>query len=91
MDNELIADINASKGKSVISGANSSTRKEENKKRKKGNLTSIDKEVNSSRMRLEKRLLNPKNLNRIGSILDGIERRLNFEKFHHNFDYALQS
>ena len=90
LDTELIADINASSGKRVIS---SDANKEADKKRKSssGNLINVNKELNSSRRRLEKRLLAPKNLNKLGSILDGIERRRNQEKFHHYFAYALQS
>jgi hypothetical protein len=91
LDEELIADINASSGKNLIR-TNSTKKEADNKKRKKnGNLVNVAKAENTSRMRLEKRLLCPKNMNKIGSILDNIERRQNYEKFHHNFHYALQS
>lgn len=87
-DKELIADINAATGQNLIGNDKD---KKDKKRKKGGNLTSIKSEQNTSRSRLEKILLKPKNINKIGSILDGIERRLNHEKFHHNFSYALQS
>ena len=97
-DEELLADISAATGRDiqVLSSTNSnSSNVNNNKKRKsnksKGNLTDTSKEENTSRKRLEKKLLNPKNLAKIGSILDSIERRQNYERFHHSFTYALQS
>jgi hypothetical protein len=89
LDTELIADINAATGKNIISTKESI--KNESKKRKSGNLTNLTKEENASRKRLEKMLLNPKQLNKVGSILDSIERRQHYEKFQHKFNYALQS
>jgi hypothetical protein len=91
LDRELIADINASSGAAASLIQTSESKKGERRKRKSGNLTSVAREENSSRRRLERRLTCPKNLNKIGSILDGIERRQNYAKFHHNFHYALQS
>ena len=90
LDKDLIADINATSGRTVISSASSrKEKKREASKRQRDSLTKLPKET--SRSRLERRLLHPKNLSKIGSILDSIERRQNYEKFHHNFQYALQS
>lgn len=84
-DVELLAEINAATGANLqINGKKSS------KKRKSGNLTDLNNEE-TSRDRLEKRLLDGKSLRRIGSILDAIERKQNYEKFHHNYNYAIQS
>lgn len=88
-DAELIADINAATGRNIqVVGKNG---KFQRKRKSEGNLTDKSKEENTSRKRLEKKLLNPKNLTKIGSILDSIERRQNYERFHHSFNYALQS
>lgn len=86
-DRDLIADINAATGLNLQVVGDKKERK--GAKRKSGELNS--KNENSSRKRLEKRLLHPKNLNKIGSILDSIERRQYYERFHHNFNYALDS
>ena len=88
-DPDLIAEINAAAGTNiqVIDPKN----KRAKKGKKKTNLTDLRTEEETPRKRLERRLLTSKNLNKIGTILDSIEHRLNYEKFHHNFNYALQS
>lgn len=86
-DAELIADINAATGNKLQVVGDKTKKK---KRKNNTNLTDISKEENTTRKRLERKLLDPKNLNRVGSSLDSIERRLNHEKFHHNFNYALQ-
>ena len=89
-DAELIADINAATGKN-IQVVDSSKKRRGKKNNKESKLTDVNKEDDNPRNRLEKRLLTAKNLNKIGTILDSIERRLNHEKFHHNFNYAMQN
>lgn len=83
-DTELLAEINAA------TGLNLNNDKKNGKKRKNGNLTDVKKAV-SSQERLKKKLLDSKSLRKIGSILDAVEKRRNYEKFHHNYNYAIQS
>lgn len=90
-DAELIADINAATGSNIQVLDKNGKSKEKRKRKSGGNLTDVAKEDNTTRKRLERRLLDPKNLNKIGSILDSIERRTYHERFHHNYNYALQS
>ncbi|CAF1031317.1 unnamed protein product [Brachionus calyciflorus] len=84
-DAELLADINAATGLNL-----EPSDKKKAKKRKSGNLTELNKQE-TTRERLERRLLDVKSLRRIGAVLDAIERKQNYEKFHHNYNYALQS
>jgi hypothetical protein len=84
-DLELIADINAATGNKI--NTNVKNRKGTNQKR--SNITNLKKEANTTKSRLEKKLLNPKQLNKIGSIMESIERKQYYEKFHHNFNYSL--
>lgn len=88
-DRELIADINAATGLN-LQVVESRADKKKNK-RKSGDTAAAIRENTTTRSKLEKRLLNPKNLAKIGSILDSIERRQYHERFHHNFNYALDS
>lgn len=91
-DPELIAEINAATGKNIqVIDPNNKKRKGNKKKSQQGNLTDLSKETESPRERLERRLFNTKNLNKVGSILDSIERRLHHEKFHHNFNYSINT
>lgn len=87
-DPELIADINAATGQNIQVVDPKKKRKTLNKK-SKSNLTDLSKETESPRERLERRLFTAKSLNKVGSILDSIERRLYHEKFHHNFNYSI--
>lgn len=88
-DAELIADINAATGLNLqVVGDKSRKRKSGDGEGKSG-LSS--KKEKSKRKSLERKLLNPKNMSKIGSILDSIERRQHYEKFHHNFNYAFDS
>ena len=84
-DPELIADINANAGKSLIQ-----INKNKRSTKKKSNLTDISQESETPKTRLERRLFTAKSLNKVGAILDSIERRLHNEKFHHNYNYSLQ-
>ena len=88
-DADLIADINANTGQNIeVVG----TKQKRGKKRKiANNLTDLSKEGDSPKKRLEKRFFTAKSLSKVGSILDSIERRQNHEKFHHNFNYSIQS
>ncbi len=86
LDTELINDINAASGKTVIEMGK---KKRQRKGKLKGNLTDIMKEEDTPRKRLERRLFNKKSLNKIGSILDSIEKRLHQSKFHHQYNYSL--
>lgn len=89
-DADLIADINAATGLNLqVVGEKSRGGKRKSGGEGTSGLSS--KKEKSSRKSLEKRLLDPKRLSKIGSILDSIERRQHFEKFHHNFNYALDS
>lgn len=85
-DAELIADINAATGQNLMPVNSKNTRK---RKSRNGNLMDKNEEKNTSRQRLAKRLLNSKNLRKIGSILDSIEQKQNHQKFHHNFNYSI--
>ncbi|RNA35487.1 UV-stimulated scaffold A-like, partial [Brachionus plicatilis] len=84
-DAGLLADINAA------TGLNLTVDNKKAKKRKSGNITDLKKTASSSTERLKKKLLDSKSLRKIGSILDAIETRRNYEKFHHNYNYAIQS
>lgn len=84
-DAGLLADINAA------TGLNLTVDNKKSKKRKSGNITDLKKTASSSTERLKKKLLDSKSLRKIGSILDAIETRRNYEKFHHNYNYAIQS
>ena len=85
-DEELIADINAATGNSIkITSKN----KKGQKNRPDKNITNLKKEANTTKSRLEKKLLDPKQLRKVGSIMESIERRQYNEKFHHNFNYSL--
>ena len=87
-DAELIADINANTGQNIQ--VVSKDKKGRNaKKRKSSNLTDISKEDDIPMVRLEKKLLESKS--RVGYIMDEIERRQYYEKFHHQFNYSLQN
>jgi hypothetical protein len=86
LDTELINDINAASGKTVIEMGK---KKRQRKGKLKGNLTDIMKEEDTPRKRLERRLFNKKSLNKVGSILDSIEKRLHQSKFHHQYNYSL--
>ena len=91
-DPELIAEINAATGRNIqVIDPNNKKRKGNKKKSQQGNLTDLSKETESPRERLERRLFTAKNLNKVGSILDSIERRLHHEKFHHNFNYSINT
>lgn len=83
-DSELLAEINAQ------TGLNLTANTEKKKKRKNVNLADLKKST-TSRERLKKKLLDSKSLKKIGSILDAIETKRNYSKFHHNYNYALQS
>lgn len=84
LDNELINEINAARGKKVIEMG-----KKKRGKKTKGNLTDINQEEESPRRRLERRLFTKKSLNKVGSILDAVEKRLHQSKFHHQYNYSL--
>lgn len=91
-DPDLIADINAATGQNIqVIDPNNKRRRGNHKKAKQGNLTCLSKETESPRERLERRLFTAKNLTKVGSILDSIERRLHHEKFHHNFNYSINT
>lgn len=81
-DSELLAEINAETGLNLAVDLKKT-------KRKNGNLTDMKKSTISTE-RLKKKLLDSKSLKKIGSILDAIEKRRNYNKFHHNYNYALQ-
>lgn len=85
MDRDLINDINAAAGKTVIEP----DKKKKGKRKSKSNLTDLAKEEDSPRKRLERRLFTKKSLNKVGSLLDNIEQRLNSAKFHHQYNYSL--
>ena len=87
-DAALIADINAATGLN-IQPVESKDSKKRGQKRKRGNLAAKDVEENTPRKRLEKRLFNAKNLQKVGSILDSIERRQHHDKFHHSYSYSM--
>jgi UV-stimulated scaffold protein A len=90
-DPDLIADINAATGQNIqVIDPNKKNKRGLNKKRT-ANLTNLSKEIETPRQRIAKRLFTSKNLSKVGSILDSIERRLHHEKFHHNFNYSLNS
>jgi UV-stimulated scaffold protein A len=84
-DRAFLADIEAQTGKDL----GSSGLKSKRKSKKNGNLTNLNKVDDSPRKRLEKLLCNTKSLNRIGSLLDNIERKQHYDKFHHNFSYSI--
>jgi UV-stimulated scaffold protein A len=88
-DEQLIADINASTGKNIKIIENKKKPSKGNRSKKATNLTDLNKLEDTARSRLEKRLFNSKNLKKVGSILDSIERRLHYEKYHHNYNYAI--
>ena len=89
-DAALIAEINAAKGLNIQPVESKEEKKKKAQKRKRGgNLTAKDADENTPRKRLAKRLFNSKNLQKVGSILDSIERRQHHEKFHHNFSYSI--
>lgn len=90
-DAELIADINAATGLSLQVVGDKSNRRGGKRKSGEGASGLSSKKEKSTRNSLTRKLLNPKNLSKIGSILDSIERRQHMEKFHHNFNYALDS
>ena len=91
-DPDLIADINASTGLNIqVIDPKNKKRRGWKKKETKSNLTNLAKETETPRERLERRLFTTKNLNKVGSILDSIEKRLNHEKFHHNFNYSINT
>ncbi len=83
MDQDLINDINAAAGKKLIE----TDKKRSRRKSKQSNLTDISKE--SPRKLLVNRLFTQKSLNKVGSILDSIEQRINSSKFHHQYNYSL--
>ena len=87
LDNDLINDINAAAGKKVIESPGKKKRK--GKGKLKGNLTNITKSEDNPRSRLERRLFTAKSLNKVGSILDSVERRIHSSKFHHQYNYSL--
>lgn len=91
-DPDLIADINASTGLNIqVIDPKNKKRRGWKKKETKSNLTNLAQETETPRERLERRLFTTKNLNKVGSILDSIEKRLNHEKFHHNFNYSINT
>lgn len=90
-DADLIADINAATGLNLQVVGEKSSRKRKSGGEAGASSGLSSKKERSTRKSLEKRLLDPKRLSKIGSILDSIERRQHFEKFHHNFNYALDS
>lgn len=91
LDLDLINDINMAAGKKVIENPDLKKKKKgKNKGKIKGNLTNITKmEDDSPRKRLERRLFTAKGLNKVGSILDTIEQRINSSKFHHQYNYSM--
>ncbi len=86
LDTDLINDINAANGKTIIE---TGKKKKQRKGKLKGNLTDITKEEDTPRKRLEQRLFNKKSLNKVGAILDTIEKRIHHSKFHHQYNYSL--
>jgi len=88
-DSELIADINANIGKNIE--VINSEKSKRCKKRKISNLTDLSKEGDSPKKRIEKKFFTAKSLQKIGTILDSIEMKHNHDKFHHNFNYSIQS
>ena len=90
-DAELIADINANTGQNIEAVASGKSKRGGRKRKIASTLTDLSKEGDSPKKRLEKRFFTSKSLNRVGSILDSIERRHNEAKFHHNFNYSIQS
>ena len=91
-DAALIADINASSGGTLnvkVVGDKAAS-KRGGRGKKASTLTNVKKEATRTpRARLEKKILNRKQLRKIGSILDSIEQRQHAAKFHHNFNYAI--
>jgi UV-stimulated scaffold protein A len=88
-DPTLIRDIEAATGQNL-----SLTKQKNGSKCKRlgGNLTKIHNSGSkNSRKRLENRILSTKTQQKVGNILDNIEYRLNKEKFHHNFNYSINS
>ncbi len=88
-DAELIADINANTGAKIEAIGLEKPKK--GTKRKTSNLTDLSKEGDSPRKRIGKKIFTAKSLSKVGSILDSIEMKHNHDKFHHNFNYSIQS
>jgi hypothetical protein len=85
-DDELIADINSATGNKINTSKN---KKGQKRSSKKLNITDLKKESNTTKSRLEKKLLDPKQLRKVGSIMESIERKQYYEKFHHNYNYSI--
>jgi hypothetical protein len=90
LDADLIADINANSGNNNVLEV-VGTKRLHKRKAKSSNLTNLAREGDSPRKRLEKKLFSAKSLSKVGAILDSIEKRHNSQKFHHNFNYSIQS
>lgn len=64
--------------------------KQSKKKVKKyDNLTDVKNLKNTSRYRLQKKVLNPKSMKRVSETLDTLDEKRNLQKFGNNFNYAL--
>lgn len=59
------------------------------KKIERANLTDVKNMKDTSRHRLQKKVLNPKSIKRISETLDTLDAKRNFQKFGNNFNYAL--
>ncbi|CAF0997889.1 unnamed protein product [Adineta ricciae] len=88
-DPEMLEDIRLATGIDLRMDA--ANKRKKKKKKIESGLTDLNKEHDTVRNRLEKKLLNPSALKRIGAALDADERRRNEEKFHHQFNYALNN
>lgn len=86
-DPELLEELKAITGVDLKMPARSE--KKRKKKKKYENLTDVRNMKDTSRFRLQKKVLDPKSIKRVSETLDRIEAKRNFQKFGNNFNYAL--
>ncbi|CAH1792451.1 unnamed protein product [Owenia fusiformis] len=83
-DPELQRDIEAATGINLTQ-----SKKGKGRGKKTSNLTNINKLENTSRKRLEKKVLNARTLKRVSGKLDQIDQKLARDKFASNFNYSM--
>ncbi|XP_049898935.1 UV-stimulated scaffold protein A isoform X4 [Epinephelus moara] len=85
-DAELMQDIEAATGENL--GSDKVGKKGRGKKKKYPNLSDLKQKANTSRSRLEKKVLSKSAMRRVADVLSKADRRKH-EKFSNQFNYAL--
>ncbi|CAK8691469.1 unnamed protein product [Clavelina lepadiformis] len=84
-DPSFLRDVHAGLGGKI----DLSLKRKKGKKKSENGLTNLKTVKNTSRGRLQKKVLQPSSLKRVNETLNQLDMKRNFDKFGNNFNYAL--